>query len=297
MKKTYGFDTNTMAKAGEGLTCEEEMELSKRILAGNEARARLLSGLALTNAERAELTWTAEDGEAAYEALVAANYPLAMKFALETRKLNPTGLNELEDYRQTALLAICKAARTFDWRRGCRFSTWVFPQLKQAMIRENAATAYALRIPEESLCRIGELKRHAESGSLTRAADAMNMTESAAEKLLSACGRAKSLQDPFSVEDQDTELGEMLPDCHALTAAEIEESVDREHSWSLILNAFPKLSAEEQSILRDRMGFNGDAPLRTCVGIYGNSISGVHKKQKAAVEHLRKLVSALPLAG
>ena len=301
MKKFGSYGTDLFAASrGEGrkLSFEEEKELSRRIHLGAAARKALLSGADLSDADRAEKQRLAEDGDAAYEQLVAANIPLAMKAALKTWRLNPSGLNELDDYKQTAVKVICEAARTYDGRRGCRFSTWAYQQLMQEMVRENALTVYALRIPEENLYRIGRLMRGAENAPLREAAAAEGMTESAAQKLLVSACVYKSLQDPYSPEDPDTSLGEMIPDVSALNAEEIGARIDRERASAELLAALSRLPEDEQSLLRGRMGFGGSiVPLRAYVGVFAESISGVQKKQIRAENHLRELMGVLPLAG
>lgn len=301
MKKFGSYGTDLFAASrGEGLklSFKEEKELSRRIHSGAAARKALLSGADLSDAERAEKQRLAEEGDAAYDQLVAANIPLAMKTALKTWRLNPSGLNDFEDYRQTALRAICEAAWTFDWRRGCRFSTWAWQQIMQAMIRENALTSYGLRIPEENLYRIGELKRRTEISSLDEAAAEMDLTAAAAGKLLIAAASCRSFQEPVSAEDPETELGEMITDAAALSAEEIEERIDMENEIERLMKAFSGLSEEEQTLLKGRMGFDGQVvPLKDYVGVCSKSISGVQKKQIAAEKHLRKLLQALPLAG
>ena len=301
MKKTdtCGTDRFTASRgAGRKLSFEDEKALSLRIRLGDAARKALLSGTGLTDAERSEKQKLADDGDAAYEQLVAANIPLAMQTAVKTWKLNPLGLNELDDYKQTAVKVICEAARTYDGRRGCRFSTWAYQQLMQEMVRENALTVYALRIPEENLYKIGRLKRVAENVPLRDAAATEGMTECAAQKLLSSSCVYKSLQDPYSAEDPDTSLGEMIPDGSSPDAEEIGMRIDLEAVTAKMLTALSELPEDERSLLRGRMGFDGSVvPLRAYVGGFAESVSGVQKKQIRAENHLRELMNVLPLAG
>lgn len=294
----YGTDLFAASRgAGRKLSFEEEQELSRRIHLGDAARKALLCGKDLSDAERAEKQTLMEDGDAAYEQLVAANIPLAMKTAVKTWKLNSSGLNELDDYKQTAVKVICEAARTYDGRRGCRFSTWAYQQLMQEMVRENAMTVYALRIPEENLYKISRLKHGAENAPLREAAADAGMTECAAEKLLASACVYKSLQDPYSAEDPGTLLGEMIPDGSALNAEEIGARIDREQAAAKLIAALTELPADEQSLLRGRMGFDGSiVPLRAYVGVFAESVSGVQKKQIRAENHLRELMGVLPLA-
>lgn len=302
MKNEYFDETGCeagFAGFGEPLNAQEEISLSKRILAGKAAEETLSKAECPADEDRAALLHTVEDGKQAYDRLVLANYPRAMKFAHSTFRRNPFGLDTCEDYVQTALRVICEAAHTFDWRRGCRFSTWVHQQLKQEMIRENALMSYAIRIPEDNLCRISSLKHNAEEQGIGAAAKALGMTRSNAEKLLQAGNVSKSLQDPINGEDPDTELGDILADATAITAEEIEEKIDAEADLKKIWSVYPRIPQKEQMVIWGRMGFGSGTPVRLkdLVGVCAESLSGVQKRELAAKKHLRELADRLPLAG
>ena len=285
--------------AREPLTGEKEIDLSKRILAGKAAEKALADAADLSDDERMALRHTADDGKDAFDSLVLANQPRAVKFAADTFRRNPFGLNDFEDYLQTAMRVVCEAAQTYDWRRGCRFSTWVHQQLKQEMIRENALTAYAVRIPEDNLYRITGLTQKAEQEGIGAAAKAMGMTRESAEKLLLAGKPCKSFQDPMDGEDPDMELGDIVADTSAMTAEEIGDMIDQQAEWDMLREAFPRLSAEDQQLLLGRMGFTRGAPIpmKEFIGVCAKSTSGVQKRQQAAENRLKGLLGLLPLAG
>ena len=284
-------------RSNDRLTADEEKELSKRILSGEAAKAALSGIGRLSGDERSALERSAEEGERAYETLVLANLPRASKIAWETFRMNPDGLNELEDYRQTAMKVICVCARTFDWKLGCRFSTYVHRSLMHEMMRENARMGYAMRIPEENLARLGELRRESEKFGVDTAARNLEMTGESAARLLLACSYAKSLQDPVNTDDPDIELGDTIADARAVTAEEIEARIDQEELLKKLRIAFSALPDDERSLLEGRMGLRGEPlPMRAFVGIAAGSISGVQKKQIAAEKHLREIFFSLPMA-
>ena len=281
----------------DGLSADEEKELSKQILAGEAAKESLSNNADLSDTEKSALTDIIEAGDRAYDRLVLANLPRAAKIAAETLRKNPCGLNDFYDYRQTAMKVICSCARTYDWKLGCRFGTYVHRSLQHEMMRENAKTGYALRIPEENLPQLGSLKRLAESGGINEAAKELNLTAETAGRLLWAGSSNKSLQDPVSAEDPETELGEMIADAAAMTADEIEDRIDRETQMTNLYKAFSGLPENERDLLKGRMGFDGDPlPMKAFVGTAAKSISGVQKKQIAAMNHLLALYFNLPLA-
>ena len=109
---TYGVNSK------HNLNFDEEIMLSKKIQAGNEAKEILNLGNLMSEEEFQKLTILVEEGELAFGQLVEANVPRAMKYAYETWQKNKFGVNDLEDYQQTALKVICTCARTFDWNKG-----------------------------------------------------------------------------------------------------------------------------------------------------------------------------------
>ena len=278
---TYGVNSK------HNLNFEEEIMLSKKIQAGNEAKEILNGGNQLSGEERRNLNCLIEEGEAAFGQLVEANVPRAMKFAYETWLKNKFGVNDLEDYQQTALKVICTCARTFDWTKGFRFGTLAHHCLQHEMLRENAKTCYALRIPEESLMQLSTLKQNPET-SVCRNSD----------KLIAACSPYISLQAPLGKDRSDEEFGDFLPDTRVETAEQIEDNIENENRLLRLNRALEALPDDERNILKGRMGYYGEPQtLKSFVGIAAKSVSGVQKKQIAAVKHLRELYFSLPLAG
>ena len=277
---TYGIDKK------HNLNFDEEIMLSKKIRAGNEAKEILRQGNLLSEEERINLNSLVEDGELAFGQLVEANVPRAMKFAYETWQKNKFGVNDLEDYRQTALKVICTCARTFDGNKGFRFGTLAHNCLQHEMLRENAKTCYALRIPEESLMQLSSVKQNAEAPVCRDP-----------EKLIAACSPCICLQAPLAKDGSDEEFGDILPDSRAVTAEQIEDRIENENRLVRLNKALEALSDDERLLLKGRMGFFGEQQtLKSFVGTAAKSVSGVQKKQIAAVNHLRELYFSLPLA-
>ena len=273
------------------LNFEEEKLLSRKIQDGNKAEKILENSGSVSEGERIRLELLVNEGELAFQRLVEANVPRAMKFAYETWRKNRFGVNELEDYQQTAIRVICSCARTFDGEKGYRFGTLAHNCLQHEMLRENARTCYALRVPEESLAQLNSAKQIYETEGAAAG-------RSAADKLIAACSSYMSLQDPFGNDGDDTELGNVIPDTDAVTAEQIDEQIDHDNSVRRLCKALDALSDDEKYILKGRYGFFGeDLRLKEFVGTAAKSISGVQKKQDAAVRHLREIYDSLPLAG
>ena len=289
---TFGTETDERKMQGiEKLSAEEERDLSIKILAGEEAKKQLGDRSDLSEAERQKLLNTIASGENAFDTLVLANWPRAHKTAAETYRKNQFGLNECEDYEQTALTVICRCARTYDWKLGCRFSTYVHRSLTNEMMRENAKYRYAVRIPEENLPAVRRLKTKAADGDeISKAAGSSDMMDA-------VCSIPLSLQSPLSQDETDIELGDTIPDPAALTAEEVGDRIDLDAQIKRAREAFSRLSEDERNLLKGRLGFDGEQlPLRAFVGTTAKSVSGVQKKQIAAVKHLREIYFSLPMA-
>ena len=245
----------------EFLSAAEETELSKRIQAGETAKEMLQKRSDLKGSEIDVLLTNAEDGNRAYERLVLANLPRADKFAAEAFRKNPDSLNDYEDYRQSAIKAICACARTYDWRRGSRFGTYVHRCLINEMLRENSKNCFAMRIPEENLSKLGELRRLSAAHSIGEAAKELGMECSDAEKLLSAGKYRRNLQDPANTNDPGAELGDLIEDDTVMSADEIEAEIDLRESIRKLHEALAILPEAEKSLLTGRAAavtVNGD---------------------------------------
>src|SRR5690606_8419492 len=109
------------------LTAAEEVELAKRIEAGVYAD-QLLKGNVdggrgkrkLSDAERAELEFLVDDGNAARDHMIRANLRLVVSVA---RKLSGRGLPFL-DVIQEGNLGLIRAVEKFDYAKGFKFSTY-----------------------------------------------------------------------------------------------------------------------------------------------------------------------------
>ena len=82
------------------------------------------------------------------------------------------------------------------------------------------------------------------------------------------------------------------------TAEQIEDNIENENRLLRLNRALEALPDDERNILKGRMGYYGEPQtLKSFVGTAAKSVSGVQKKQIAAVKHLRELYFSLPHAG
>src|SRR5579884_2281218 len=116
------------------LTQQDEVALAQRMEAGREAAERLEHVPPSSAEERAELRALVEDGERARRHLIECNLRLVVSVA--RRYLN-RGLSFL-DLVQEGNIGLQIGVDKYDWRRGFRFSTYVYWCIRQAMTRSLA---------------------------------------------------------------------------------------------------------------------------------------------------------------
>jgi len=121
------------------LTAMEEIELSKAIEAGVEARARKEAG------ERgADINRKIAAANAAKDRFIRANLRLVVSVA--RRYPLPSGM-ELLDLIQEGNLGLEHAVDKFDWRKGFKFSTYATFWIRQAIGRALDQKASLVRLP------------------------------------------------------------------------------------------------------------------------------------------------------
>ena len=160
------------------LTREEEVELSKKIEAGDDyARQRLIE----------------------------SNLRLAVSIA---KKYQHFGC-DLPDLIQESNIGLIKAVEKFDWRRGFRFSTYATWWIRQAVRRHVTANSSTIRIPSHARGLMGKLKtcideyEHEMGVAPTAAeiADILGVSETIVEDVLRAPKGTTSLNMPIGKDD------------------------------------------------------------------------------------------------
>lgn len=236
------------------LTTEEEVELAKRLEAGNAARAEVarLSGEDVQR--RCELEAIIEDGKAARDHLIKANTRLVVSIA---KKYMGRGVHFL-DLIQEGNLGLMKAVEKFDYTRGYRFSTYATWWIRQTITRAIADQGRTIRVPVHMSDRIRRLYKTArqleqENGrkpTPEEIAVRMDLEPRKVQWMLKVSWRPMSLERPVG-EEEDSELGSFIED---ITTPTPTQSAYQNLLREKVEEVLGTLTAREARILRLRFG-------------------------------------------
>ena len=257
----------------EGLDDEEEVELDKIDLSVPEGVSiedpvrmylKEIGKVSLLSAdEEIELAKRMEKGdEAAKKRLAEANLRLVVSIA---KRYVGRGMLFL-DLIQEGNLGLIKAVEKFDYRKGCKFSTYATWWIRQAITRAIADQARTIRIPVHMVETINKLIRVSrqllqELGrepTPEEIAEEMDMPVDRVREILKISQEPVSLETPIG-EEEDSHLGDFIQDDNVPVPADAAAFTLLKEQLVEVLST---LTDREQKVLRLRFGLD-DGRART----------------------------------
>ena len=274
------------------LTQQDEVHLAQRMEASRDAAAQLSSDEGPDESERERLERLVEDGDRARKHLIECNLRLVVSVA--RRYLN-RGLSFL-DLVQEGNIGLQIGADKYDWRRGFRFSTYVYWWIRQAMTRSLADQSRTIRLPVHAVELLTRVQR-AEREILALTGNTPSLEEIARdlgldiERIVEA---RRAAQAPLSIEaplsdDSDMTRGDLLGDEMAGLAAHRE--IEKQELSRRLAEAMDRLDPRERKILRMRFGLeHGEERTLTEVAVeIGVSRERIRQIEQAALAKLRRM--------
>ena len=218
------------------LSPEEELELGKKMMSGDEEAKRLL---------------------------IESNLRLVVAFA--KRYLGKTSMS-FSDLIQEGNIGLIRAVERFDYHRGLKFSTYGTWWIRQAISRAIADQARTIRIPVHMVETINKLARTSRQlwqklgrePTESEIAQAMGMSEEKIAEIRKVAQEPTSLETPTG-EEGDSEFYDFVVDENAKSPADnVVQTMLKEQLLAVIETLTPR----EQKVIRLRYGLD-DAHPRT----------------------------------
>ncbi|KAI3437502.1 RNA polymerase sigma factor [Psidium guajava] len=289
------------------LTFEEESELILKIqdllkLEQVKTRLQSQSGHEPTQLEWAEaigiscqdLQSQLHSGYSCQEKLINANLRLVVHIA---KQYQGRGLS-LPDLLQEGSMGLMKSVKKFKPQAGCRFATYAYWWIRQAVRKAIFQNSRTIRLPENVYALLGkvmEAKRsYIQEGhhhpSKEEVAKRAGISVDKLENLASTTRSPLSLQQPVWA-DQDTTFQEITAD----TGVEIPDlSVSKQLMRRHVRTLLSTLSPRERQIIKLRYGIDGgeERSLSDIGNIFGLSKERVRQLESRALYKLKQCLSS-----
>lgn len=284
MKGTENSITRYLREIGRNplLSGAEEIKFANQI----QAMMPLLEQKNLTPEEE-EIV---RQGQLAKQEMVKANLRLVVSIA---KKYQNRGLSLL-DLIQEGSIGVMRATEKFDPSKGYKFSTYSYWWIKQAMTRAIANYSRTIRLPIHITDKLNKIKKvnrqlSVQLGRKPTEAEIANEVNISVERLryiLQALDRAKPKSLNATIDDNQTELGQLLADDSASPADFIFEQELSSNVKKLLETLTPK----QRDVIMLRFGLkDGQTKTYEQIGeLCGISRESVRQIKNKALRLLKK---------
>ncbi len=206
---------------------------------------------------------------------------------------------ELTDLVQEGNIGLMKAINRFDYRRGCKLSTYAIWSIRQHITRSLSNHARLIRLPVHVVENLGKVARAEEE--LLQKAGTKTIPENPEETLDMPMGQAGTLlrmmSDPVSLDtpigQQEGHLIDLIEDRAALSP--LDQLIGHTASKH-IRNSLSVLDSKEEKIIRSSFGIDEEVKTLAELGReFGISRERVRQIKESAIKKLRSHLGAVSL--